>query len=101
MRQHKHSCEEELFVITVDEVEQFLYVLLKEKMNMPVERDRIAPGTLLGSGGLELESLAIVEMAIHLEGRFHTPVPDEDLDRISRLNVGELADYLNGKTAAV
>jgi acyl carrier protein len=74
-----------------------LYDFVREKLNMPVEREMIARATPIGAGGLELESLSIVELSILAEGRFQTVVPDEDLDRVSRMNVSELTDYLNAR----
>lgn len=78
-------------------VEQFLFEFLKGKLNLPAERSQIKPETKLGIGGLQMESLAIVELAVNLEARFGIAVPDEDLDRISRFNVAELTAYLSGK----
>jgi acyl carrier protein len=78
-------------------VEEFLFQFLKEKMNIPAERNQIKPETMLGVGGLQMESLAIVELAVNLEAEFGIVVPDEDLDRISRFKVAELTGYLSSK----
>jgi len=79
------------------EMAQFLYEFVTDKLNLPAERDGIKPETPLGIDGLQLESLAIVELSVLLEQRFGIAVPDEDLDRMSRFTVAELAAYVGGK----
>jgi acyl carrier protein len=81
---------------TVSErTKQFLVSILHEDMNLDIDRDRLTPDLPLGSSGLGLESLDLVQLAMQAEGKLGVGISDEDTSRIASFTVGELLDYLD------
>ncbi len=73
----------------------FLIHVLRDTMNLRIDDATLTDDTPIGSSGLALESMEIVELALHTEQELGVAIPDEDLGRVSRFTVGELIGYLD------
>ena len=74
----------------------FLHVL-RDKMNLDIDDAALADNTPLGSSGLDLDSMGIIELAQHAEQQLGVAIPDEDLNAVARFTVRDLLDYLDAR----
>jgi acyl carrier protein len=65
------------------------------KMNYDV--DDVTGDTVLGKAGLDLESLAVAELAVRLEDAFGVKIPDEELEQFANMTLDEFAAELAGR----
>jgi acyl carrier protein len=80
-----------------DPIRQFLLDSLQE-MNYDVEG--AGDDTPLGPAGVDLESLALAELAVRMEDRYGLTFDESDLESVAAMTVGELAAYLAPRIAA-
>jgi acyl carrier protein len=73
----------------------FFIHVLRDKMNLDIDDAALADDTPLGSSGIELDSMSIIELAQHAEQQLGVTIPDEDLTTVARFTVGDLLDYLD------
>jgi acyl carrier protein len=74
-----------------DRIGRFILDLLRDQMNRPVDPGAAAEDVSLGPSGLAIESLALLELAAHLEEEFGVTFADHELARVRRLTVEEIA----------
>ncbi|GIH06771.1 hypothetical protein Rhe02_48380 [Rhizocola hellebori] len=67
-------------------------------MNYPV--DDVDADTPLGSAGIDLESLAVAELAVRVEDEFGVKFADEEAEEMAGMTVGEFADAILARSAA-
>jgi acyl carrier protein len=67
-------------------------------MNYPV--DDVNADTPLGSAGIDLESLAVAELAVRVEDEFGVKFADEEAEEMAGMTVGEFADAILARSAA-
>ncbi|TDB77400.1 acyl carrier protein [Micromonospora sp. KC723] len=83
-----------------DEVRTFVIEQL-EDMNYDV--DGIDDDTTLGPAGVDLESLALADLAVRVEDRYGLKFADDESERLALMTVGEfttmVADRVAGATA--
>ena len=72
---------------TSDEVGAFVLKTLRD-MNYYV--DDVDDETVLGPAGIDLESLAVVELSYRLEDAFHARFNEEDMERLASMTLNEL-----------
>lgn len=77
----------------------FLLDTLSNEMNLGITDADIEPDVPIGSTGLDLGSLDIVELTMQAERAFGVKIPDEDIDRIAGGTVGDLIGYLDERRA--
>ncbi|WP_130796186.1 acyl carrier protein [Streptomyces otsuchiensis] len=82
-----------------DPVSDYVLGIVRDMLNMPVPSDT-SPSTPLGAGGLELESLALVELTVHLERQYGVQLPDEAVDGLATATVGELAADIRSRLSS-
>jgi acyl carrier protein len=58
-------------------------------MNLGYEADELTDDTVLGTEGLDLESLAMAEIAVRVEDRFHVEFGADEAERLALMTVGE------------
>jgi acyl carrier protein len=58
-------------------------------MNYPV--DGVDADTPLGSAGIDLESLAVAELAVRVEDEYGVKFADEEAEEMAGMTVGEFA----------
>ncbi|MEU9119857.1 acyl carrier protein [Streptomyces sp. NPDC048506] len=59
----------------------------------------VTDSTPLGDGGLELESLSLAEVAMHIEQRYQVQFDDEELESIGKLTFGEFVAVVGERAA--
>lgn len=83
-----------------DELRQFTVDALRE-MNYDVSE--VTDETELGPAGLDLESLALAELAVRLEDKYQLKFSDDDMETLALMTLDEfttvLADRLAGAAA--
>jgi acyl carrier protein len=67
-------------------------------MNYPV--DGVDEDTPLGSAGIDLESLAVAELAVRVEDEYGVKFADEEAEEMAGMTVGEFANAILARTAA-
>ena len=67
-------------------------------MNYPV--DDVDADTPLGSAGIDLESLAVAELAVRVEDEFGVKFADEEAEEMAAMTVGEFANAILARSAA-
>jgi acyl carrier protein len=81
-----------------DQIHRFVVDALQE-MNYDV--DGIDDTTPLGPAGVDLESLALAELAVRMEDRYAVTFDESDLERVALMTVGELVLHLESGVAAL
>lgn len=61
-------------------------------MNYPV--DGVDENTPLGSAGIDLESLAVAELAVRVEDEYGVKFADEEAEEMAGMTVGEFANAI-------
>jgi acyl carrier protein len=81
-----------------DQIRQFVIDSLRE-MNYDV--DGIDDETMLGPAGVDLESLALAELAVRMEEGYGVKFDEDELEKVAAMTVGELTDHLLAGVAAL
>lgn len=79
------------------EVYQFLVEGLK---NMNFDVSDVTEETKLGPGGLDLESLALADLAVQVEDTFSVKFELDEMESIAMLTLGQLAQEVVAKAAS-
>jgi acyl carrier protein len=79
-----------------DEVRQFCISALSE-MNYDVSG--VTGETDLGPAGLDLESLAIADLAVQVEDKFGVRFTEEDTEQLALMTLDEFAHEVAGRVA--
>lgn len=74
-----------------DEIRQFVIDSLSE-MNYDV--DGIDDDTTLGPAGVDLESLALAELAVRVEDRYGVRFDEDESERLAAMTVGEFTSHV-------
>ena len=78
------------------DIRQFVIDAIAE-MNYPV--DDVDADTPLGSAGIDLESLAVAELAVRVEDEYGVKFADEEAEAMAGMTVGEFADTIRARSA--
>lgn len=81
-----------------EEIRQFVLTSLKE-MNYDVSE--VTGDTDLGPVGLDLESLAVAELAVLVEDRFGVRFTDEDAEQLALMTLDEFTAEVSGRVAVL
>ena len=81
-----------------DEVRAFVVSSLKD-MNYDV--DGVDDATTLGPAGLDLESLALADLLMRVEDRYHIRFAEDDSEELALMNVGEFTASVAARVAHV
>jgi acyl carrier protein len=81
------------------QVQEFVLHVLTERMSLPIDTAAVGDATRLGPDGLDLESLAFVELTLALETEYSLKIPDEDQEQLAKLTFGEFADDIVARGA--
>jgi acyl carrier protein len=79
-----------------EEIRQFVVTALKE-LNYDVSE--ITGDTDLGPEGLDLESLAVAELAVQVEDRFGVKFSDDDAEQLALMTLDEFTAEILGRLA--
>jgi acyl carrier protein len=69
-----------------DEIRQFLFESLSE---MQYDTEDVGVDTTLGPAGIDLESLALAELAMRVEDRFGVRFTEDESEMFAAMTVGE------------
>ena len=79
-------------------VREFVLSTLAGEMNVPIDRDATTDDSPIGTGGIDLESLSLVELTLRLEREYEVKIPDADIEAIGAMTLGQLtADIVRRK----
>lgn len=81
---------------SAEEVTEFVRKALRE-MNYDV--DEVDGETLLGPAGIDLESLAVVELSFRLEDAYRARFNEEDMERLAVMTLAELVTEVIRRSA--
>jgi acyl carrier protein len=79
-----------------EEIRQFVVSALKE-MNYDVSD--VTGETDLGPAGLDLESLAVAELAVQVEDRYGVKFSDEDAEQLALMTLDEFTTEVSSRVA--
>ncbi|MFG1673571.1 acyl carrier protein [Micromonospora sp. NPDC049282] len=79
-----------------DEVRTFVIEQLAD-MNYDVED--VDDGTTLGPSGVDLESLALADLAVRVEDRYGLKFADDESEKLALMTVGEFTTMVAGRVA--
>ena len=68
-----------------------------EEMNFNVEG--VGPQTVIGPVGVDLDSLAFAELIARLEERFGASFPDDEVEQLAIITLGEIASTVAERAA--
>jgi acyl carrier protein len=80
-----------------DEVVSFTIDTLRQ-MNFDVED--ADPGTVFGPAGIDLDSMAVAELALRVEDTYGVKFSEEDLEGLAVMTIGEFATEVTGRAGA-
>jgi acyl carrier protein len=80
-----------------DDVRAFTIEALR-KMNYDVTD--VTDDTELGPAGLDLESLALADLAVQLEDEYHVKFDDDDMESLALMTLAEFTTALTDRIAA-
>jgi acyl carrier protein len=80
------------------EIREFVVASLKE-MNYDVEG--VDDDTTLGPTGVDLESLALADLAVRVEDRFGVRFADDESEQLALMTVGEFTTTVADRVAAL
>lgn len=78
------------------DVRQFVIDAIAE-MNYPM--DGVDADTPLGSAGVDLESLAVAELAVRVEDEYGVTFADEEAEQMAAMTIGEFADAVIARSS--
>ena len=81
-----------------EEVRAFVVSSLKD-MNYDV--DGVDDATTLGPAGLDLESLALADLLMRVEDRYHIRFGEDESEELALMNVGEFTASVAARVAHV
>lgn len=81
-----------------DEVRAFVVSSLQD-MNYDV--DGVDDATTLGPAGLDLESLALADLLMRVEDRYHIRFAEDESEELALMNVGEFTATVTARVANV
>lgn len=83
-----------------EQVKTFALRIITERMNYPLNLEGIDDDTSLGPAGINLESLAFVELTLHIQSEYDIVIPDEDLNELAGMTVGQFAKNIVARIAS-
>ena len=83
---------------TAEEVIEFTIESLEE---MNFEFEGVGPETMIGPAGIDLDSLAVAELAARLEDRFGVSFSEDEVELLALMTLGEFADTVAKRAEAV
>lgn len=73
-----------------DEIREFVLTTVVDEMNIHLSREGFTDESPVTVGGLDLDSLSLIELALRLETRFGVEIPDSDIEPLASLTLGGL-----------
>ncbi|MCX4472066.1 acyl carrier protein [Micromonospora sp. MW-13] len=80
-----------------DEVRAFV---IEQLTDMNYDVDDIDDDTTLGPAGVDLESLALADLAVRVEDRYGLKFADDESEKLALMTVGEFTTMIADRVAA-
>jgi acyl carrier protein len=80
-----------------NEIRAFVLSTITDDMNHPLDADEISDDSPMGTGGIDLDSLSLIELAMRLERRFGVQFPDSDIEPVGAMKLGDLISDVIGR----
>lgn len=81
--------------------EEVLRAVLEALRQMNYDTSEVTSDTVLGPDGLDLESIAVAELAVRLQDQFGVQFDDEDIEQFIGITLGRFAELVALKVEAV
>jgi len=72
------------------EIRDFVLSTVIKEMNHPLTEDEISDEAPMGAGGIDLDSLSLIELTMRLERRFGVEFPETDIEPLGAMKLGDL-----------
>jgi acyl carrier protein len=72
------------------DIREFVLTTVSQDLNLLPATDHITDDSAVGAGGLDLDSLSLIELTLRLEDRFQVRIPDTDIEPLGAMTLGEL-----------
>lgn len=72
-----------------NDVRDFILRTVVEDMNTPLDSG-INDASPVGAGGMDLDSLSLIELMLRVEQQFGVKIPDGDIEQLGALSLGEM-----------
>lgn len=82
-------------------IEQIRQSVIEALKQMNYDVSDINGQTVLGPSGLDLESLAVAELAVRVEDEHGVKFSDEELERFATMTLDDFAAEVSARTASV
>jgi acyl carrier protein len=76
------------------DIREFVLTTVSRDMNLLPSTDHLTDSSPVGAGGLDLDSLSLIELTLRLEERFKVHVPDTDIESLGAMTLGGLVAEL-------
>jgi acyl carrier protein len=76
------------------DIREFVLTTVSRDMNLMPATDHLTDESPVGAGGLDLDSLSLIELTLRLEERFKVHVPDTDIESLGSMTLGGLVAEL-------
>ncbi|WP_158889461.1 acyl carrier protein [Amycolatopsis anabasis] len=81
------------------EIREFVLSTVIEDMNHPLKPEEVTDDSPIGAGGIDLDSLSLIELTMRLERRFGVEFPETDIEPLGAMKLGELVSDIIGRGA--
>lgn len=75
------------------QVKSFILDVITNQMNFQIA-DHVGDETAMGPGGIDLDSLSLIELATTVEKKYGFRVTDADYETLAASNLGEFVAYV-------
>lgn len=82
----------------IENFKESVLAILENELNLDIEIQKITNNTLLGEEGLNIDSIALIELSFHFEEEFGVVIPDEDIDKMATFSLADLETYIQELT---
>lgn len=83
------------------EIREFVLTTISDDMNHPVDANEIDDDSPLGSSGIDLDSLSLIELTMRLERRFGVEFPDTDIEPVGAMKLRDLVEEVVRRGATI
>jgi len=78
--------------------EEVLAFAIKSLEEMNFNAEGVGTETMIGPTGVDLDSLAFTELVARFEDRFGASFPDDEVEQLAIMTLGEIADTVSQRT---
>ena len=72
------------------EIREFVLKTIVEDLGQPLDTGTVPDSATLGADGLDLDSRSLIELTMRLERRFAVEYPEDSIEPVAAMSLGEL-----------